>query len=67
MAGEGSQKYVHFLKVGGVELEPLCAASNAPPPQGEVTALIERVTCSKCVSMLNLLLAGRLNQEALRN
>ncbi len=58
---------IHFLKVGGVALEPLCGAANVKLPEGDVTALIERVTCPQCLKLLNLMLAGKLNGGARRN
>ncbi len=60
---EAERPYVHYLSLGGLDLDPLCKTENAPKPRGAVTAHIERITCPDCIRILNMMLAGTLNQH----
>jgi hypothetical protein len=53
---------VHFFAFG-LERRPICQSEFELPTDGRVTILVEKVTCSRCLSVISRLLANRRNKN----
>jgi hypothetical protein len=57
---------VHFMAFG-LERRPICQSEFGPSTEGRVTILVEEVTCSRCLRVINHALANRRNKNMRKN